>query len=85
MMDHKCLAVLCHKRTVCLLLFELLLSYILCSVHAYIVFKDEQCARTALSHNMALVCSLSYKLQLITNYFIKLKYILRTFCVISHI
>uniref|UniRef100_A0A453MLC6 RRM domain-containing protein n=1 Tax=Aegilops tauschii subsp. strangulata TaxID=200361 RepID=A0A453MLC6_AEGTS len=26
----------------------------LCSVHAYIVFKDEQCARTALSHNMAL-------------------------------
>uniref|UniRef100_A0A8R7UAE7 RRM domain-containing protein n=1 Tax=Triticum urartu TaxID=4572 RepID=A0A8R7UAE7_TRIUA len=24
------------------------------NVHAYIVFKDEQCARTALSHNMAL-------------------------------
>ena len=30
-------------------------AYILCSVHAYIVFKDEQSARTALSHNMALV------------------------------
>ncbi|KAE8818560.1 Glutamate--tRNA ligase, chloroplastic/mitochondrial [Hordeum vulgare] len=42
-------------------------------VHAYIVFKDEQCAQTALSHNMALVCSLSYKLQSIRNYFIKLK------------
>ena len=30
-------------------------TYILCSVHAYIVFKDEQSAHTALSHNMALV------------------------------
>lgn len=30
------------------------LIFFLCSVHAYIVFKDEQCARAALSHNMAL-------------------------------
>jgi hypothetical protein len=30
-------------------------AYVLCSVHAYIVFKDEQSARAALSHNMAQV------------------------------
>lgn len=30
-------------------------SFVLCSVHAYIVFKDEQSAHAALSHNMTQV------------------------------
>jgi hypothetical protein len=33
---------------------------IFCSVHAYIVFKEEQSARAALSHNMAPVRRLMY-------------------------
>lgn len=41
--------------SLCLCIFSYFTSFLHCSVHAYIVFKDEQSAKAALSHNMAQV------------------------------